>query len=976
CYLGLIGLNPSVYLFVLLTACLCGILAYTGTLIFIYYGENTLILQSRPIFSHLINFGTMLGATSVAVAVSLHQNSWCTVLWCTMDIAFVLVFGTIGLRLYRNMRLFFASTNSPQVKFTDRWIAIMLASLITLETIILAAVSLFNGFTRELKIWEYPDHSLYQFEGCYLTSEKTGIVLVAPKFIYLLANLYFAVKLRKCPREERDMTKMSFCLLLCTMLWIVGWVVFASSVGSFAEVFYLCLIFMFVLPCTMVGFVLVFPKLVEIHRHFRSNRYQLHIHQDDVDINGLLFSVAWDDVEQVEAAEIMLEGYCSQLQNDQFSSDNTEDGHYVQLSIGTLLLLFSDRVCHRRIRRLAAMALTQLDYKEVLLYLPQLLQALKYDIDLREGTPSPLLEYLFSLAEEHLDIATGMYWHVAIELKNQIPVLIEDQEVVLCDRETKPLYYMVEQRLVNQLEANSDFGSLLKSQSEYIQQVQKLYHWIITHSNDVKSMSLELKNILSGQSKYMLPMTTFPCPHPLYPTKFIRGMDPNESFLFKSSARPMKLQLLPDEPQQLAYLSKKIRLTFQRSSSQSHHTVYTYTVLVHIYRVDGFALWPVVVRAEVHGKRNQTLPSQDNTWIGDSGQLEFKVGVPPRLVECQVFRGSICLGAVDIELNSHGFNRATVPMHGKGSIELAVDVIPKEITSPPMAGALHLSQSNLSNTMTERLLHAHNSISTAVIYKLGDDLRQDQLALQLLAIMDNILKQNGLDLEFTLYQVLPTSISDGWAEFVPNSRPMSAVLAQNNHNIVEFLQRYNLDMDDDDNIAPVAKENFVRSVAGYCVATYILGVGDRHLDNLMMRESGHFFHIDFGFMFGRDPKPLPPPFRLTPEMVRAMGGLRGQNFLQCIRYACSCFNILRKHAHVLLGVLELTKDAGIPDMWQQLTMSAESAIRDVERRLILHASDEKAADFMKDLMLETQNTKTKTRLSLMERIHRIAVAMK
>jgi hypothetical protein len=46
------------------------------------------------------------------------------------------------------------------------------------------------------------------------------------------------------------------------------------------------------------------------------------------------------------------------------------------------------------------------------------------------------------------------------------------------------------------------------------------------------------------------------------------------------------------------------------------------------------------------------------------------------------------------------------------------------------------------------------------------------------------------------------------------------------------------------------------------------------------------FHIDFGFIFGQDPKPMPPPFRFIRAMADAMGGEEGEGYGRFKSYCC------------------------------------------------------------------------------------------
>lgn len=61
------------------------------------------------------------------------------------------------------------------------------------------------------------------------------------------------------------------------------------------------------------------------------------------------------------------------------------------------------------------------------------------------------------------------------------------------------------------------------------------------------------------------------------------------------------------------------------------------------------------------------------------------------------------------------------------------------------------------------------------MFKQGDDVRQDQLVLQMFGLMDFILKKINYDFKFTIYNVLAFSEDDGMVEFVPKCTTINEI---------------------------------------------------------------------------------------------------------------------------------------------------------------------------------------------------------
>ncbi len=271
----------------------------------------------------------------------------------------------------------------------------------------------------------------------------------------------------------------------------------------------------------------------------------------------------------------------------------------------------------------------------------------------------------------------------------------------------------------------------------------------------------------------------------------------------------------------------------------------------------------------------------------------------------------------------------------------------------------------------------------SIMLKNGDDVRQDQLIMQLIKIMDDKLKTINMDLELVPYGILSTAAESGLLEFITakdgsRSWTMSEVLATHNNSVLDFLRRYNPDASTDNKVSAQCMSTFVRSCAGYAVVTFLLGIGDRHLDNVMMLQDGHFVHIDFGWIFGEDPKKKfvkPPPFRFHKSLLDAMSGKTGAYFQEFCNKAKAAYLHLRRHASLLLSLCRLMVDAGIEAfvLVGQRGGDPEDLLKVMLDRFRLEENDEIAGMYFDDIISESVNHRG---VEALESFHKIAVSLR
>ncbi|KAI8067784.1 hypothetical protein BC940DRAFT_340507 [Gongronella butleri] len=229
----------------------------------------------------------------------------------------------------------------------------------------------------------------------------------------------------------------------------------------------------------------------------------------------------------------------------------------------------------------------------------------------------------------------------------------------------------------------------------------------------------------------------------------------------------------------------------------------------------------------------------------------------------------------------------------------------------------------------------------AAIFKVGDDCRQDVLALQLIAVFKNIFTSVGLDLYVFPYRVVATAPGRGMIDVIPRSISRDQLGREKVNSLFDyFVAKFG----PPDTIAfQQARNNFVQSVAAYSLISYLLQFKDRHNGNIMLDDDGHIIHIDFGFIFDIAPGGgilEVSPFKLTTEMITVMGGgSQEQAFRQFSELMVKSYLACRPYAEYIMQLVTLMLDSGLP------CFKGET-IKRMRSRFQIDKTERQAADFI------------------------------
>ena len=188
------------------------------------------------------------------------------------------------------------------------------------------------------------------------------------------------------------------------------------------------------------------------------------------------------------------------------------------------------------------------------------------------------------------------------------------------------------------------------------------------------------------------------------------------------------------------------------------------------------------------------------------------------------------------------------------------------------------------------LLTLTNGTSFKCLLK-KEDVRTDRLAMTVAYFINTI----ASDIVQT-YIVCPLRMGFGCICMIPNVQTLYTI--QSTTTVLNYILANN----EDENIKTV-RSRFIKSCAGASLLAFVLGLRDRHLQNMMIQKNAVLCHVDFGYILGNDPKYLNTKMRITSGMIEGMGGQDSPGYKQFVELISNSYGAIRLYSSLFFHLI-------------------------------------------------------------------------
>jgi phosphatidylinositol 4-kinase len=225
------------------------------------------------------------------------------------------------------------------------------------------------------------------------------------------------------------------------------------------------------------------------------------------------------------------------------------------------------------------------------------------------------------------------------------------------------------------------------------------------------------------------------------------------------------------------------------------------------------------------------------------------------------------------------------------------------------------------------------------------------MALQIVSTFHAVWTEAGLPIWVRPFEVLVTSSHSALIEVVKDAPSIHALKAQlaPGTNLADYFQAT---YGDGTPAYRNAQRNFVESMAGYSIISYLFQLKDRHNGNLLLDAEGHVIHIDFSFMLANSPGGLnfeSAPFKLTKELLEVMesdaDGAPSDAFNYFKVLCIQGFLEARKQAERILLLVEMMQGSNIPCL-----RGGARVVQQLRKRFHLAATEEQCVELVLGLV--------------------------